>query len=79
MSLEPLQFSPAGTVQDGMNVFMAEAKPKREPGEESTTTAPFSELAPGMEGFAHLEVGQRRVWWVLSHRIMNWFRLRFWV
>ncbi|MEE9127676.1 MAG: HlyD family efflux transporter periplasmic adaptor subunit [Planctomycetota bacterium] len=69
MPLERLQFSPAGTVQDGMNVFLA----------ESTATAPVSELAPGMEGFAHLEVGQRRVWWVLSHRIMNWFRLRFWM
>ena len=69
MPLERLQFSPAGTVQDGMNVFLA----------ESTATASFSELAPGMEGFAHLEVGQRRVWWVLRHRISNWFRLRCWV
>ncbi|MHC4854305.1 MAG: efflux RND transporter periplasmic adaptor subunit [Planctomycetota bacterium] len=69
MPLEDLQFSPAGVADGGVNVFRAEA----------TTTAPASELTPGMEGFAHVEVGPRPVWWVLTHRISNWFRLRFWV
>jgi hypothetical protein len=67
--LEQPRYSPAGTVRDGINVFQA----------ESTVTASMRRLAPGMEGYAHIEVGPRRVWWVLSHRIINWFRLRFWV
>jgi len=69
MKLEDLQFSPASVPEDGVNVFRAESK----------TVAPGSELAPGMEGFAYVEVGPRAVLWVLTHRITNWFRLRFWM
>jgi len=67
--LAELRFSPASTIQHGMNVFLAEAEA---PGDHR-------DLSPGMEGYAHIEVGPRRVWWVLLHRAINWFRLRFWV
>lgn len=69
IELSELKFAPSGTVVDGMNVFLA----------ESVTTSLTSDLTPGMEGYAHLDIGPRAPWWVLSHRILNWFRLRFWV
>lgn len=69
MKLEGLEFAPASMPEDGVNVFRA----------ESTTIASNDDLTPGMEGFAYVEVGRRRVYWVLTHRIINWFRLRFWV
>lgn len=67
--LERLRISPASRVIDGKNVFVAEA-------DASETMAG---LPPGMEGFAVLDVGRRPAWWMLSHRILDWLRLNFWV
>ena len=67
IELDIPRFAPSGTVLDGMNVFLA----------ESVTASPSSELAPGMEGHSHLDVGSRAPSWVLSHRLVNWLRLRF--
>ena len=53
---------------DGKNVFVG----------ESRIATPVRHLAPGMEGVAHVRVGFRPVWWVLTHRIVDWMRLRYW-
>ena len=36
-------------------------------------------LLPGMEGVVYMDLGERNAWWVLTHRITDWLRLRFWI
>lgn len=67
--LTGLKVAPSSTVDEGENVFIA----------ESTAFAAPDHLSPGMEGVAFLEVGQRSVWWVITHRLTDWMRLRFWM
>ena len=67
--LGDLRITPASIVADGRNTFLAEAG----------TDASLWRLSPGMEGFAMLDVGQRPVWWVLSHRALAWLQLNFWI
>jgi multidrug efflux pump subunit AcrA (membrane-fusion protein) len=67
--LSDLRIAPASIVADGHNTFLAEAG----------TDASLWRLSPGMEGFAMLDVGQRPVWWVLSHRALSWLQLNFWI
>ncbi|MHC5070429.1 MAG: histidine kinase, partial [Planctomycetota bacterium] len=64
-----LTVAPSSTVRQGKNVFIA----------ESTAFAAPDHLSPGMEGVAHLEIGERSVWWVMTHRITDWLRLQFWM
>jgi len=33
---------------------------------------------PGMSGICRVEVGRRSIAWILFHRTVEWFRLRFW-
>lgn len=67
--LEGFRLSPASSVQDGRNVFVAEAE----------LAGTIEGLPPGIEGFVVLEVGPRRACWVLSHRVLDWLRLNFWL
>ncbi len=34
---------------------------------------------PGMSGIAKVEVGQRRILWVLTHRTLDFLRLKLWI
>ncbi|MFK7742251.1 MAG: efflux RND transporter periplasmic adaptor subunit [Planctomycetota bacterium] len=67
--LSEFRLSPASSVKDGKNVFVAEAL-------VDTTVAG---MPPGMEGFAIIDVGRRSALWVLSHRLVDWLRLNFWL
>ncbi|MHC4919158.1 MAG: efflux RND transporter periplasmic adaptor subunit [Planctomycetota bacterium] len=69
ITLTGLPVAPSSTVRQGKNVFIA----------ESTAFAAPDHLSPGMEGVAHLEIGERSVWWVMTHRITDWLRLQFWM
>ena len=33
---------------------------------------------PGMTGIAKMDAGRRPIWWILSHRTIEFFRLRLW-
>jgi multidrug efflux pump subunit AcrA (membrane-fusion protein) len=35
-------------------------------------------LRPGMEGLARVDMGQRRIWWVATHRLADMVRLWMW-
>lgn len=70
---EPMDFkvakvTPVATAQDGRNFFrveaaLAEASPR---------------LRPGMEGIGKVEVGDRSLWWVLTHSFTDWLILTLW-
>lgn len=33
---------------------------------------------PGMTGIAKIESGKKTLWWILSHRALDYLRLRLW-
>jgi multidrug efflux pump subunit AcrA (membrane-fusion protein) len=41
-------------------------------------TNPQLWLRPGMEGLAHIEVGKRPIYWIITHRVMDSIRLWLW-
>jgi multidrug efflux pump subunit AcrA (membrane-fusion protein) len=70
---DPMPFSvvkvtPVATAQDGRNFFRVEARLQRAP----------PQLRPGMEGVGKISVGERRLWWVLTHSFTDWLRLQLW-
>jgi multidrug efflux pump subunit AcrA (membrane-fusion protein) len=42
------------------------------------TESPESWWRPGMNGVAKIDVGKRPVWWILSHRTIDFLRLWLW-
>lgn len=68
MDFKVAKVTPVATAQDGKNFFkveaaLAEASPR---------------LRPGMEGIGKIEVGQRSLWWVLTHSFSDWLILTLW-
>lgn len=60
--------TPIATAQDGHNFFRVEAQLKQAP----------PRLRPGMEGVGKVSVGDRRLWWVLTHTFTDWLRITLW-
>ncbi|MEE9393461.1 MAG: HlyD family efflux transporter periplasmic adaptor subunit [Planctomycetota bacterium] len=60
---------PSAEIVDGKNVFVAEASLAI--GEDSAW------LRPGLEGVSRLEVGHRKVWWLVSNRAIAWLQLEY--
>ena len=60
--------TPVATAEDGRNFFRVDARL------EQLTPA----LRPGMEGVAKIEVGERRLIWIWTHRLVDWLRLWIW-
>lgn len=70
---DPMPFTvarvmPVATTQDGKNFYRVEARLKQ--------AAPL--LLPGMEGVGKIEVGRRKLGWVLLHRMLEWAQLKLW-
>lgn len=73
ISSDPIPFlvrkvTPVATAQDGRNYFRVEAELKHTP----------PQLRPGMEGVGKVSVGERRLWWVLTHTFTDWLRITLW-
>lgn len=60
--------TPVATAQDGRNFFRIEAHLDRNP----------RHLRPGMEGVGKITVGERRLWWIMTHSFTDWLRLSLW-
>jgi GAF domain-containing protein len=60
---------PKANPQDSINAFEFRADIEK----------PGLFMHPGMEGVAKVEVGERPVWWVLTHRMTDYLRLTLWV
>jgi multidrug resistance efflux pump len=63
------RITPVSTARDGRNFFMVEAE----------LEAPGEQLRPGMEGVGKIEIGERRLGWILTHDLIDWLRLQLWV
>lgn len=68
LPLKVQKVTPVATAQDGRNFFRVEA---------SLAEAP-ERLRPGMEGVGKIEVGDRSLWWVMTHSFTDWLVLSLW-
>ena len=68
----PIQITtlePAAAAKDGGNVFQARCVLKNPPEDW---------FRPGMSGIAKLDIGPRRLIWILTHRTIDFLRIYFW-
>lgn len=62
--------APQAQVTGTMNSFIIRAKADNEP---------LSWWRPGMSGMARIETEKRTLWWKLTHRLIDYLRLKFWL
>lgn len=62
------KITPVSEAGDGANYFQVEAS--------LVETPQF--LRPGMQGVSKIEIGERRLLWVLTHKLVDWLRLKLW-
>ncbi len=62
------QITPVSTAQEGRNFFRVEAQLDQSP----------PRLRPGMEGVGKVEVGERKLLWIWTHTLVEWFQLATW-
>lgn len=63
------RITPVMRAEEGVNAFVVEARLEA-PGNVS--------VAPGMEGVAKIEAGERRLIWIWTRRAIDWLRLAWW-
>ena len=59
---------PVAAVADGVNAFRVEAQ----------LDDPGPLARPGMAATARIEIGERSLLWLVSHRVLDWLRLQAW-
>ena len=64
-----VRIRPSSEPLEGKNVFIAEA----------TVVGNPAWMRAGMQGMAQIDAGERRVWWVTLHRIIDYLRLTLWL
>jgi RND family efflux transporter MFP subunit len=64
-----VKLTPVSAPQEGRNLFRVEAELREAPG---------AALRPGMEGVAKIEVGEHRLAWVWTRRLLDWLALKRW-
>ncbi len=62
------KITPVSTVIEGSSFFLVEA----------TVQEVSERLRPGMEGVSKIEIGQRSLFWILMHDLIDWIRLKLW-
>jgi len=62
------KITPVSTPENGINYFQVEA----------TLASNPDFLRPGMQGIAKVDVGERRMLWVWTHKMVDWLRLKLW-
>jgi len=66
--MEVVKITPVSTAENGINYFQVEAS--------LAATPDF--LRPGMQGIAKINIGERQLFWVLTHKAVDWVRLKLW-
>lgn len=62
------KITPVATAAEGRNTFRVEAR----------LTGSSEALRPGMDGAGKVEVGQRKLIWIWTHKLTNWLQLLAW-
>lgn len=64
------QVLPVSSQKDGLNYFQVDA--------ELVDGLAREKLRPGMEGVAKIDIAERRLIWIWTHRIVDWARMFAW-
>jgi RND family efflux transporter MFP subunit len=67
--LKVTKITPVSVPKEGRNVFRVEAE---------LGARADARLRPGMEGVAKIEIGERRLAWIWTRRMVDWLSLRLW-
>lgn len=62
------RITPVSESDDGANYYRVEAQ----------LVNPPVLLRPGMEGVGKIEIGERKLLWIWTHRMLGWLKLQFW-
>lgn len=62
------KITPVSMAENSINYFQVEA----------TLISNPDFLRPGMQGIGKIEVGERRMLWVWTHKMVDWLRLKLW-
>ncbi len=62
------RITPISTARDGINYFTVEA----------SLDTPTDALRPGMEGVGKISIGERNIFWIWTHELFDWLRLKLW-
>ena len=63
-----IKITPVSTPENGVNYFRVEAS--------MSATPDF--LRPGMQGVGKISVGERQMFWIWTHKMTDWIRLKLW-
>ena len=66
--MEVVKITPVSTAENGINYFQVEAS--------LASTPDF--LRPGMQGVGKIVIGERQLFWVWTHKAVDWIRLKLW-
>jgi len=66
--MEVKKITPVSVVDQGRNYFRVEA----------VASGASVNLRPGMEGVGKIEVEQRKLFWIVTHKLVHWFRMWAW-
>ena len=66
--MEVIKITPVSIAENSINYFQVEAM--------LSSTPDF--LRPGMQGVGKIDVGERRVLWIWTHKMLDWVRLKLW-
>ncbi len=68
MPLHVEKITPVSTAAEGKNFFRVEARLDASP----------VNLLPGMEGVGKIEIGERKLLWIWTYKLVNWLRVWIW-
>ena len=63
------KITPLAVAEEGRNFFRVEARLQGDAA---------AHLRPGMEGVGKIDVDERKLIWIWTHKIVHWFRMFFW-
>ncbi|RLQ23595.1 HlyD family efflux transporter periplasmic adaptor subunit [Seongchinamella sediminis] len=68
LDIEVARITPVAAAEEGLNVFRVEAR----------LLQPAPDLRPGMTGTGKIDIGERRLLWIWTHRFTDWLRVALW-
>ena len=66
--IEIVKITPVSIAENGINYFQVEAI--------LLSTPEF--LRPGMQGVGKIEIGERQLLWIWTHKMVDWLQLKLW-
>lgn len=66
--MEVKKITPVSVIDQGRNYFRVEA----------VARSAGLKLRPGMEGVGKIQVEERKLFWIFTHKLVHWWRMWFW-